>query len=141
MKKTKMVAILALAFTFSVAQAIYSVISSNNASAIDAGTTNKFAFDASTLFQGDFSNILGIVLPILIGIICVAGMALGQKLFSHRKTPCAVDIETEIAEEIAEIIDSPEEAEDPTIDHFVAEPISRPQPKITPVDTFIRPQQ
>ncbi len=74
------------------------------------------------------------VIPLICGAIGVIFMVCVQKVFSRRKALNAAAVEMEIDEQIAEIVDEPEE---PVVERFVAEAIERPEPKVTPVDTFI----
>lgn len=74
------------------------------------------------------------IIPLICGAIGVIFMVVVQKTFSRRKAMNEAAVEMEIDEQIAEIVDEPEE---PVVERFVAEAIERPEPKVTPVDTFI----
>lgn len=78
---------------------------------------------------------IGTAIPMVIGACCIIAMACGQKLLSRRRATARAEVEIEIDEQIADIIDEPED--EPIIERFVAEPIARHDPKVTPVDSFI----
>lgn len=81
---------------------------------------------------------IGTAIPMVIGACCIIAMACGQKLLSRRRATARAEVEIEIDEQIADIIDEPED--EPIIERFIAEPIARHDPKVTPVDSFIIPR-
>ncbi len=72
--------------------------------------------------------------PMIIGASSIIFMIFMQKIYSRRKAMNSAEVEMEIDEQIAEIIDEPEE---PVIERFVAEPIVRDEPDLPHVDVFI----
>ncbi len=76
-------------------------------------------------------------IPMILGAFSIVVMACGQKIFARHRTAARAGVEIEIDEQIAEIIDAPEDTEEPVIERFVAEPILRDEPQTTPVDSFI----
>ena len=73
----------------------------------------------------------------ILGAFSIVVMACGQKIFARHRAAARAGVEIEIDEQIAEIIDAPEDTEEPVIERFVAEPILRDEPQTTPVDSFI----
>ena len=76
-------------------------------------------------------------IPMILGAFSIVVMACGQKIFARHRAAARAGVEIEIDEQIAEIIDAPEDTEEPVIERFVAEPILRDEPQTTPVDSFI----
>lgn len=76
-------------------------------------------------------------IPMILGAFIIVAMACGQKIFARHRAAARAGVEIEIDEQIAEIIDAPEDTEEPVIERFVAEPILRDEPQTTPVDSFI----
>lgn len=77
---------------------------------------------------------IGTAVPMVIGACCIVAMACGQRIFARHRAAARAGVEIEIDEQIAEIINDPEE---PVIERFVAEPILRNEPQTTSVDSFI----
>lgn len=105
---------------------------------VDAPTdqgANSDAAPGTGINQGKGAlSAVSTIVPMAIGAGVMILLACGYKVCTHRRAMRAIEVEIEIEEQVAEIIDEPEEL---VIERFAAEPIVREQPKIVSVDSFI----
>lgn len=146
MKKLQIVAILVFAIMLSVITPVFEAYGQVNAieSSVEAleGASRVEKLSDQGLVENPYAepnngltSDFNVIIPVILGASALAMIVGGHKVYNRRRMSRRIEAESEIAEEVAEIFEKPEE---PVIDRFVAEPIIRVQRKTVSVDSFIR---